>query len=100
MTNSLLFDILVGMVFVWAALYGMLYFRLKNAHPRAYRSMGSPTLWSGDESARPFNAFRFVFSRGHKALDDPLLSLLSDFMALFVAAYGLVFCCLFFSIWM
>ena len=62
--------------------------RLRRKHESVYQSMGSPRLVVGWEGAP---IVPFVFTREHRTLGDPMLSVISDVMLFLSVVYLVVF---------
>ncbi len=90
-----LFWLLMAMVLIWFGMITVLFQRLKSKHAEKYREMGEPHLLWNNTLKTGWSTCKFLFRREHKNLDDKPMSLLSDFMLLFVIAYTILFIDLF-----
>ena len=86
-----LFAFLFAMVLVWFVLIRMFFKRLETNHPAKYEAMGRPSLFLRNHISGNWATFKFLITREHKALNDPWLSKLSDFMLAFISAYVILF---------
>lgn len=85
------------MVFTWFAMNMMLFRLLKARHPEKYKEMGEPSLFWNSSMKAGWAIFKFLMNREHKALNDGVVSLLSDSMLMVFIGYWILFFWFFFG---
>ena len=87
--------LLLGVLFVMAAagliLISWLFHRLRNRHPSAYESIGSPSLFWNNSVRNNLLFLKFLFSSHAWELDDPQLSRVVLFLRVFLLVYVVLF---------
>ena len=95
-----LFPILICMVLGWFVMIRRLFGCLETRHREKYEAMGRPSLFLRNNISGNWATLKFLVLREHKALDDPQLSKLSDFMLAYLSVYLVVFLALVFLIFL
>jgi hypothetical protein len=82
------FYILIPMVVIWFVLLWKLFGRLEDCHPEKYEAMGSPSIFSKNNTGP---LLKYLFAREHRELDDEYLSKLSDFTLVYFLVFLVFF---------
>ncbi len=94
----IIFGVLLILVLLWFALLKFIFTKLEQGHFEKYEQMGKQSLFLNNNMKTVFATLRFICKREHKALNDPLLSKISDFSLVVFLVHSIIFFSMFFGV--